>query len=93
MSLEDGRQIGNNDIYKYNLGVLLTQDVRLDQAVKNINMQLGRKIALLNGVLWNQNISKENKYRIYSAISKSIVTYRCELRPIKKRIWEVLEAT
>lgn len=92
IELEDGRQIGSCDIYKY-LGVFLTQDGRLDQAIKKRNMLGRRAIAMLNGVLWDQRISKENKRRIYNAIVKSIVTYGCEVWPMKQRTREVLEAT
>ncbi|XP_045464709.1 uncharacterized protein LOC123673965 [Harmonia axyridis] len=48
---------------------------------------------MLNGVLWDKNISKENKKRIYNTIVKSIVTYSSEVWPIKAKTEKMLMAT
>lgn len=42
-------------------------------------------IRLLNSMLWNRTISKENKHRIYSNIVKSIVTYNSKVWPLKEK--------
>lgn len=57
IELDDGRQIS---ILKY-LRVLLAQDGRLNTAIMNRNMQGRTAIAMLNGVIWDQRISKEKK--------------------------------
>ena len=57
----------------------------MDIAIKGRNT-VGRKaIAMLNGVRWDQRISKEDKKRIYKTIVKSILTYGCEVWQQKKR--------
>lgn len=33
---------------------------------------------MLNNVQWDQNVSNENKWKIYNSIIKSIMTYRVE---------------
>ncbi|XP_030762136.1 uncharacterized protein LOC115886948 [Sitophilus oryzae] len=56
--LEDGSVIKNCDKYKY-LGLKITNDGKLDEGIKDRIMQ-GRG-TMLNGVLWDQGISKANK--------------------------------
>ena len=92
IELEDGRRIEECDEYKY-LGVWLDQDGRMDRAIKDRIIQGRRAIAMLNGVLWDQSISKANKHRIYDAIVKSIVLYGSEVWPLTKRTQEILRAT
>lgn len=48
---------------------------------------------MLNGILWDQNISKENKRRIYNTILKSIMTYGSEVWQIKKTTEKMLLTT
>jgi len=48
---------------------------------------------MLNGILWDQRISKDNKRRIYNAVVKSILTYGCEVWQLKKRTQDMLRAT
>ena len=65
----------------------------LDKAIRERN-NLGRKsIALLNNILWYQQISKQNKHRIYNTIVKPITSYGCEIWPITQRTEKLLEAT
>ncbi len=90
--LEDGQHIESCEQYKY-LGVNLTSDGKLDQAIRDRNL-LGRKaIAMLNGILWDQRISKDNKKRIYNSVVKPIITYGSEVWQLKKRTQEMLKAT
>lgn len=90
--LEDGQHIESCEQYKY-LGVKLTSDGKLDQAIRDRNL-LGRKaIAMLNGILWDQRISKDNKKRIYNSVVKPIITYGSEVWQLKKRTQEMLKAT
>ena len=92
IELEDGRYINGCEEYKY-LGVWLTQDGKFDRAIRERNLQGRKAIAMLNGVLWDQRISKENKRRIYNAIVKSIITYGSEVWQLKKRSEDILRAT
>lgn len=45
---------------------------------------------MLNGVLWNQKMSKR---KIYSAIVNILVTYDCEVWSVKQLTLKVSEAT
>ena len=92
IELEDGRKIQDCEEYKY-LGVWLTKDGNLDRAIKERNVQGRKAIAMLNGVLWDQRISKETKRKIYNVIVKSIVTYGSEVWQLKKRTEDMLRAT
>ena len=92
IELEDGRKILDCEEYKY-LGVWLTKDGNLDRAIKDRNVQGRKAIAMLNGVLWDQSISKETKRKIYNVIVKSIVTYGSEVWQLKKRTEDMLRAT
>ena len=92
IELEDGQQIKGCEHYKY-LGVRLTQDGRTDQAIRERNTLARKAIAMLNGILWDQRISKDNKRRIYNAVVKSILTYGCEVWQLKKRTQDMLRAT
>lgn len=47
----------------------------------------------MNGILWDKNISKNNKKLIYNTIIKSIVTYSSEVWQIKDRSAKMLNAT
>jgi hypothetical protein len=47
---------------------------------------VGREaVALMNGILCDQNITKESKTQMYNTVLKSIITYSCEEK-IKKKI-------
>ena len=50
--------------YKY-LGVHLTSDSKLDKAIKERNMLWREAIRMMNGILWDQKISKDNKKIIF----------------------------
>ena len=74
--LEDEREIKCCSDYKY-IGLRITNDGTLDEAIKKRNTQRRQAICMLNSILWNQNISKENKkkniqlhYQEYSNIWK-----------------------
>ena len=90
--LEDGKVIGHCDHYKY-LGVNITQDGRLDAAIKNRNIQGRRAISMMNGILWDQTISKANKKLIYNTILRSIVTHSCEVWQMKQSTEKMLTTT
>lgn len=92
INLEDGRQINHCQEYKY-LGMKLTHDGTLDTAIKDRNIQGRRAISMMNGILWDQSISKTNKQRIYNTILKSILTYGSEVWQIKQRSENMLLAT
>ena len=78
--------------YKY-LGMNITQDGTLDEAIRERNIQGRKAISLLNSVLWDKNISKSNKHLIYNSIVKSIITYGSEVWQLKERSKRLLEAT
>ncbi|CAH0393483.1 unnamed protein product [Bemisia tabaci] len=92
IELEDGQQIKGCEHYKY-LGVRLTQDGRTDQAIKERNTLARKATAMLNGILWDPRVSKENKRRIYNVVVKSILTYGCEVWQLKERTQRMLRAT
>ena len=71
----------------------MNQDGRTDQAIRERNTLARKAIAMLNGILWDQRISKDNKRRIYNAVVKSILTYGCEVWQLKKRTQDMLRAT
>ena len=48
---------------------------------------------MLNGILWDQRVSKENKRRIYNVVVKSILTYGCEFWQLKKRTQDMPRVT
>ena len=92
IELDDGQRIRSCERYKY-LGVWVSQDGRLDHAIKDRNLQGRRAIAMLNGVLWDQRISKDNKKLIYTTIVKSILSYGSEVWQMKSRTQDILKAT
>ena len=92
IELEDGQKIRGCEQYKY-LGVRLTSDGKMDQAIKDRNLQGRKAIRMMNGILWDQTISKVNKKRIYNSIIKSILTYGSEVWQLKKRSQDILKAT
>lgn len=47
---------------------------KLKEALCEQNVQKRRVIGMLNGILLNRSIAKENKKQIYSTIVKSITT-------------------
>lgn len=47
----------------------------MDQEIREKSVQGHRSISLLNSILWDQRISKENKVWIYNSTVKSILTY------------------
>jgi len=76
--LNNGQQIKHCQEYKY-LGMKITQNGTLDGTIRDRNLQGRKAIALLNGILWDKNINKNNKKRIYNAIIKPIITYSSEV--------------
>ncbi|XP_044749542.1 uncharacterized protein LOC123310188 [Coccinella septempunctata] len=57
ITLEDGTQISHCTEYRY-LGMKLTHDGTLDAAIKDRNVQGRKAISMMNGILWDQSISK-----------------------------------
>ena len=92
IDLEVGRWTKSYEHYKY-LGVRISQDGKLDQAIIDRNLQGRRAIAMLSSILWDQSISKEKKRLIYNTIIKSILTYGSEVWPMKDRTQKILKAT
>lgn len=90
--LNSGKTIKQCTEYKY-LGMRLTNNGDLTEAIKDRNTQGRKAIALLNSVLWDKNISKENKTRIYNTIVKAITTYSSEVWPLKETTKKMLKAT
>lgn len=43
-------------------------------------------IAILDGILWDKNVSKENKKRIYDTNLKTIITYNQEVLSVKETL-------
>ncbi|XP_072160540.1 uncharacterized protein [Bemisia tabaci] len=54
IELEDGQCIKSCEHYKY-LGVRVSQDGKMDQAIKDRNLQGRKAIAMLNRILWDQS--------------------------------------
>lgn len=79
LTLNTGQFIKRCEEYKY-LGINITRDGTIDKTIKERCTQGRKVISLLNNVLWDQGISKDNKKRIYKTIIKSIVTYSSEKR-------------
>lgn len=92
LHLENGQHIKQCEKYKY-LGITLTNNGSLDDAIRERNTQGRKAITLLNGILWDKNISRENKIRIYNTIVKAIITYSSEVWPMKERTSKMLTAT
>ncbi|XP_045480901.1 uncharacterized protein LOC123685289 [Harmonia axyridis] len=74
-------------------GLEISDDGRLDQAIKKRNSLGRRAITRLNSIIWDQHISKSNKHRIYNTTIKSIVTYGSEVWQLKASAEKTLEAT
>ncbi|XP_056648205.1 uncharacterized protein LOC130452786 [Diorhabda sublineata] len=89
---ETQQKISHCTKYKY-LGMIITNDGRLDEAIAQRNNQGRQAIRQLNSVLWDKQISKENKHRIYNSIIKSITTYSSQVWPLKEKTVKMLEAT
>lgn len=92
LTLSSSQSIKQCKAYKY-LGLRISEDGVLDESIRERNTLGRRAISMLNGVLWDKNISKENKKRIYNTIVKSIVTYSSEVWPIKAKTEKMLMAT
>lgn len=90
--IENGQRIKQCKEYKY-LGIKISQNGTLDEAIRERNMQGRKAIGMLNSILWDKNISKENKKRIYNTVVKSIITYSAEVWPIKEKTAKMLTAT
>ncbi|XP_043498441.1 uncharacterized protein LOC122525861 [Polistes fuscatus] len=92
LTLENGITINHCQEYKY-LGLKITQDGTLDKNIQERCTQGRKAIALLNTILWDQSISKENKHNIYNSIVKSIITYSSEVWPLKEKSENMLRTT
>lgn len=57
IDLEDGKKIKHCEEYKY-LGMKITQNGTLDATIKERNIQGRKSISMMNGILWDQTISK-----------------------------------
>ena len=80
----DGRIIKNVPEYNY-LGVLITKDGNDE---RDILSKVGKGKAItsqLNSSLWNVNIRKDIKKRIFTSIVESTVTYGAEVWTIKNK--------
>lgn len=90
--IADGTLIKNCQKYKY-LGVEISQEGTLDSAIRERNAAGRRAIGMLNSIIWDRNIRKENKVKIYNSIVKSTITYSAEVWPLKDRTEKMLRAT
>jgi len=82
LRLATGHTIKHCSEYKY-LGVKISKDRTIDEAIAERNVQARRAISMLNNTLWNKNIYTNNKKLIYNSIVKSIKTYSSEIWPLK----------
>ena len=90
LTLESGQEIKCCAKYKY-LGVDITNKGTLYTTIKERNL-LGKKtITVPDGILWDRNINSSNKKLTYNIIMKSIITYSCEIWPIKETTERMLE--
>jgi len=92
LKIQNDQIIKHCDSYKY-LGMTITSDGNMDTAIDERNTQGRKAISLLNSILWDQNISNNNKHKIYNTIVKSITTYSCEVWSLKERAKKKLTAT
>ncbi|XP_044766437.1 uncharacterized protein LOC123322558 [Coccinella septempunctata] len=92
LALSSSQFIKHCNAYKY-LGLRISKDGSLDGAIRERNTLGRRAISMLNSVLLDKNISKENKTRIYNTIVKSVITYSSEVWSIKANTEKMLMAT
>ncbi|XP_030752234.1 uncharacterized protein LOC115879478 [Sitophilus oryzae] len=92
LRLATGQVIRHCNSYKY-LGMKISKDGTLDEAILERNMQGKKAVSILNGILWDKNITIENKKRIYNSIVKSIITYTSEVWPLKQKAERTLKDT
>lgn len=77
LELDDGQQITGCQEYRY-LGVIFTSDGTNKQEI-NIRISKARKaISIINGILWNKNITKKIKDSIYETLVKSSLLFGSE---------------
>uniref|UniRef100_A0A1B6I2T3 Reverse transcriptase domain-containing protein n=1 Tax=Homalodisca liturata TaxID=320908 RepID=A0A1B6I2T3_9HEMI len=85
----NGNVIKNVDEYNY-LGCTITSDGRDEKDIMNKVTKGKSIVSQLNSILWNLNIRKDIKRRIYESIIESTVTYGAEVwtitQKLKKRI-------
>lgn len=93
LTLEEGMgTIKHTEAYKY-LGVTITQEGKQDKEI-NARINAGKyTIGALNGILWDQQIRKETKRKIFNTIIRSIITYGSEVWTLKSQIEKRLMAT
>ncbi|CAH0383863.1 unnamed protein product [Bemisia tabaci] len=75
------------------LGVKLTSGGKLDQAIRDRNLQGRKAIVMLNGIPRDKRISEDNKKRIYNSVVRPIMTYGSGVWQLKMRTQEMLKAT
>ncbi|XP_030763000.1 uncharacterized protein LOC115887680 [Sitophilus oryzae] len=56
-------------------------------------MQGRKAVSMLNGILWDKNITIKKQKRIYNSFVKSIITYSSEVWPLKEKAERTLNAT
>ncbi|GJQ84937.1 hypothetical protein Trydic_g540 [Trypoxylus dichotomus] len=91
LEIEKEMRIRWCDEYKY-LGVTISQDYTVDKANYEHNVEGRKAIVIVNGTLWDRNISKENKHQMYNTIVKSIITYGCEVWPIRMETVTIIKS-
>lgn len=84
LEIEDGRQLKGTDKFKY-LGFIISREGTTEEEIKCRVGQSRNTIKQLNQVLWDRQITKSNKMRIYNAIVRSIMTYGAEIWVLNKR--------
>ena len=68
------------------MGVKIDDEVRQENGIKN-KINKGRAVrSMLNGVLWNRQVTRKNKLQIYNSVVKSTVTYGAETWKFNKNL-------
>ena len=78
--------------YKY-LGVIFDTSETDDKEIRSRVIQARKCIACLNGILWTEDIRKERKLNIYSALIKSSLLYGSETWRLTESNKRRVEAT
>ncbi|CAG9837684.1 unnamed protein product [Diabrotica balteata] len=81
---DDDRESTGTEKFKY-LGFILSRNGITEPDIISRLAQIRTYIKQMNGVLWNRQITRNTKKRIYNTLVRSIMTYRAENWVINKR--------
>jgi len=84
--MESNKEVITCKQYKY-LGIILNRKDKWsrNKQANNRITKARRKIACLNGILWNKSIMKNSKFNIYEIMVKSVMLYNCENTEINRK--------